>query len=63
MRLLEWLPPCFLTLGIGFGLERKLSAVHDQDQAFYVVTPALFAAFAPPGFIWCYGLRRSLREC
>jgi hypothetical protein len=35
--------------------------VHPQGWEFYVITLALFAMFALPGFIWRYDLRPQLR--
>ncbi|MEW6613456.1 MAG: DUF2818 family protein [Pseudomonadota bacterium] len=60
-RLLEWLVLYFVTLAIGFGIERaSMGDVQRQGWEFYAVTLSLFAVLAIPSFIYRYNLRRML---
>lgn len=62
VRIGEWLFLYFLIGAIGKGLEYQATGgVHPQGWEFHVITLALFAMFALPGFIWRYDLRPQLR--
>ncbi|WP_305907619.1 DUF2818 family protein [Methylomarinum sp. Ch1-1] len=58
-RWLEWLVYYLLTGLLAWGLEFKLTGMHQsQDWEFYVTTLCLFGVFALPGFIYHYDLRK-----
>jgi hypothetical protein len=63
IRWLEWGVFYLVVLAGGFALESKLmGTISEQDWEFYVVTLCLFIVFALPGFIYCYDLKKILKN-
>jgi uncharacterized membrane protein YhaH (DUF805 family) len=61
MRLLEWLVLYGVVGVVALGIERTARGdIHPQQWEFIVVTLALFAVFAAPGFIYRHQLRHFL---
>ena len=60
MRLLELVLLYFLVGALALLIERRVGQITPQKWEFYVVTAALFATFAFPGFVYRYlGRRRK----
>lgn len=63
MRLLEWLFLYGVVGVIALGVEQYARGdIHSQQWEFVVVTLALFAVFAFPGFIYRHQLRHYLER-
>lgn len=63
MRLLEWLILYGVVGLVAFGVESRVRGdIHAQEWEFVVVTLALFAVFATPGFIYRHQLRHLIER-
>jgi len=63
LRWIEWFLLYLLSLAIGIAMENKtMGTISAQDWEFYVVTLCLFVVFALPSFIYCYDLKRLLKN-
>lgn len=58
-RLLEMTVLYFVVGGLAWLLERKTTAVHNQNWEFYAITASLFLVFAFPGFVYRYLWRKK----